>query len=57
LQRAFLLQSIVYYTVRSPKLDEWLSSSVIRDALKNYSDKNFVDLDTLFNMNIDEVAI
>ena len=49
-----LFQSIIYYTIRSNKLDEWLNSSTIRDALKANSDKNFVDLDPLFNMNIDE---
>lgn len=48
------LQSIIYYTIRSPKLNEWLNSSVIKDALKHNTDKNFVDLDPLFNMNIDE---
>ena len=49
-----ILQSIIYYTIRSAKLDEWLNSSVIREALKGNADKNFVDLDPLFNMNIDE---
>ncbi len=49
-----VFQSIIYYTIRSAKLDEWLNSSVIRDALKPNADKNFVDLDPLFNMNIDE---
>ena len=48
------MQSIIYYTIRSPKLNEWLNSSVIKDALKHNTDKNFVDLDPLFNMNIDE---
>lgn len=31
-----------------------MNSSIIRDALKPNADKNFVDLDPLFNMNIDE---
>ena len=48
-------QSIIYYTVRSPKLEEWLKSPAILEALLSiHSDKNFVDLDPLFNMNIDE---
>ena len=51
----FHFQSIIYYTVRSPKLEEWLKSPAILEALLSiHSDKNFVDLDPLFNMNIDE---
>jgi hypothetical protein len=48
------LQSIIFYAVRSPHLDEWLSSPTILDALQPMLDKNFVDLDPVFNMNIDE---
>ena len=49
------LQSIIYYTIRSPKLEEWLKNPAIIEALLSiHSDKNFVDLDPLFNMNIDE---
>lgn len=48
------LQSIIFYTVRSPRLDEWLSSPTILEALQPMLDKNFVDLDPVFNMNIDE---
>lgn len=47
-------QSIIYYAVTSPKLEEWISSPVIREALQPIRDKNFVDLDPVFNMNIDE---
>ena len=48
------LQSIVFYAVRSPRLDEWLSSPTILEALQPTLDKNFIDLDPVFNMNIDE---
>lgn len=50
----YYVRSIIYYLVRSPKLDDWLASSVIGDALANTTDKNFVDLDPLFNVNIDD---
>ena len=51
----FSLQSIIYYTIRSPKIEEWLKNPAIIEALLAiHSDKNFVDLDPLFNMNIDE---
>ncbi len=49
-----LFQSIIYYTIRSPKLEEWLENKAIVEALNPTADKNFVDLDPLFNMNIDE---
>lgn len=48
------LQSIIFYAVRSPRLDEWLSSPTILEALQPMLDKNFIDLDPVFNMNIDE---
>lgn len=38
----------------SPKLEEWINSPVIREALQPVRDKNFVDLDPVFNVNIDE---
>lgn len=49
-----LLQSIIFYAVRSSRLDEWLNSPTILEALQPMLDKNFVDLDPVFNMNIDE---
>ena len=39
---------------RHPKLLEWLNNETIREALKPLEDKYFVDLDPLFNVNIDE---
>ena len=51
---SYYIKSIVYYTVRSPKLQDWLANPAIRDAIKATAVKNFVDLDPLFNSNIDE---
>lgn len=48
------VQSIIYYAVGSSCLETWLSSPVILDALVPMQDRNFVDLDPVFNMNIDE---
>nr|CAD7430528.1 unnamed protein product [Timema monikensis] len=50
----YYVKSIVFYAVRSPKLEEWLISPTILEALEPTLDKNFVDLDPVFNMNIDE---
>jgi hypothetical protein len=47
-------QSIIYYAVRSSRLEEWLSSMAIGEAMRNMSERGFVDLDPVFNMNIDE---
>ena len=51
---SYYIKSIIYYTVRSPKLTEWLNNQSIADAVKTTCDKNFVDLDPIFNSNIDE---
>ena len=50
---SYYVKSIIYYTVRSPKLEEWLTNDVIIEALAPNSDKNFVDLDPYFNMHFD----
>ncbi|XP_067011369.2 pecanex-like protein 1 isoform X2 [Anabrus simplex] len=50
----YYVKSIIFYAIRSPKLEEWLSSQTILDALQPLLDKSFVDLDPVFNMNIDE---
>lgn len=47
-------QSIIYYTIRSPKLQSWLTSPAIDDALQATQDRSFVDLDPIFNHNLDE---
>ncbi|XP_014673799.1 PREDICTED: pecanex-like protein 1 [Priapulus caudatus] len=50
----YYVKSIVYYTVRSPKLEEWLASEAVITAIQRTYDKSFVDVDPVFNMNIDE---
>ncbi|XP_011642737.1 pecanex-like protein 1 isoform X2 [Pogonomyrmex barbatus] len=50
----YYVKSIVFYAVKSSKLKQWLENSDIMDALKPTLDKNFVDLDPVFNVNIDE---
>lgn len=50
----FKFQSIIYYTIRSPKLQSWLTSPAIEDALQATQDRSFVDLDPIFNHNLDE---
>lgn len=40
--------------IRSPKLQQWLASNEIKDGLKSTLVKSFVDLDPVFNINIDE---
>ncbi|XP_023246263.1 pecanex-like protein 3 [Copidosoma floridanum] len=50
----YYVKSIIFYAVKSPKLKQWLENKDIFDALKQTLDKNFVDLDPVFNMNIDE---
>lgn len=50
----YYVKSIIFYAIRSPKLDEWLNSATILEALSPMLDKNFADLDPVFNLNIDE---
>ncbi|KAJ8719375.1 hypothetical protein PYW08_011550 [Mythimna loreyi] len=50
----YYVKSIIYYTIQSAKLEEWLSSTMIADALKPMNERNFVDLDPIFNVNLDE---
>lgn len=48
------LQSIIYYTVRSPKLEHWLADENIRDSLRPCLSKDYVDLDPTFGSSVDE---
>ncbi|XP_041981429.1 pecanex-like protein 1 isoform X2 [Aricia agestis] len=50
----YYVKSIIYYTVQSPKLEEWLSSPELCEALRPMSERSFVDLDPIFNVNLDE---
>lgn len=51
---SYYVKSIIFYTMRSPKLEEWLNSDVINKALRGIWKPNFVDVDPVFNYNIDE---
>lgn len=44
----------MYYTIRSPKLEEWLATDAIVDAVQSTLDKNHTDVDPVFHMNVDE---
>uniref|UniRef100_A0A1Y1JUR7 Pecanex-like protein n=2 Tax=Photinus pyralis TaxID=7054 RepID=A0A1Y1JUR7_PHOPY len=50
----YYVKSIIFYAIRSPKLEDWLTSQTILKALQPIQDRNFVDLDPVFNFNIDE---
>ncbi|XP_074658604.1 pecanex-like protein 1 [Tubulanus polymorphus] len=50
----YYVKSIIYYTVRSPKLEEWLESDLIKESLKHLSDKSYADVDPTFNVHVDE---
>lgn len=54
IKRFNIFQSIIYYTIRSPKFNTWLSSLAIEEALQATQDRSFVDLDPIFNHNLDE---
>nr|XP_026498026.1 protein pecanex [Vanessa tameamea] len=47
-------ESIIYYTIQSTKLEEWLASAELSEALKPMGERSFVDLDPIFNVNLDE---
>ncbi|XP_050525456.1 pecanex-like protein 1 [Daktulosphaira vitifoliae] len=51
---SYYVKSIIYYAIRSPKLPLWLASEEINEGLKPTLSKSFVDLDPVFNINIDE---
>ncbi|XP_077493179.1 pecanex isoform X2 [Amblyomma americanum] len=50
----YYVKAIVYYTVTSSHLEEWLALPAVRDALHPTLDRNYTDVDPVFNMNIDE---
>uniref|UniRef100_A0A182N6Y7 Pecanex-like protein n=1 Tax=Anopheles dirus TaxID=7168 RepID=A0A182N6Y7_9DIPT len=51
---SYYVKSIIYYTLRSPKLLSWLQSQAIEEALEHTTDRQFVDLDPVFNINLDD---
>ncbi|KAE8738165.1 pecanex [Frankliniella occidentalis] len=50
----YYVKSMIYYAIHSPKLEEWLSNPQILEAILPMADRNFVDLDPVFNVNIDK---
>ncbi|KAK6621304.1 hypothetical protein RUM43_011610 [Polyplax serrata] len=50
----YYVKSIIFYCVRSPKLKSWLTNPTILSALEPLADRSFVDLDPVFNINIDQ---
>ena len=50
----FIKQSIIYYTVRSPKLDHWLEDEAIQAGIEPSQAKSYIDLDPIFTSHLDE---
>ncbi|EDV95218.1 protein pecanex [Drosophila grimshawi] len=50
----YYIKSIIYYVVKNPKLEQWLASGPIQEALQHTLNRQFVDLDPIFNFNLDE---
>ncbi|XP_053134223.1 pecanex-like protein 3 isoform X2 [Hemicordylus capensis] len=50
----YYVKSIIYYVTCSPKLEEWLGSEGIQEALRPCTSLNYADSDPTFNLNIDE---
>ena len=48
------LQSVIFYAVRSSKLNHWLHSDLIQEQLVALQDPQYVDIDPTFYHNIDE---
>lgn len=50
----YYVKSVIFFVVRSSKLDIWLKSEAIQEALQMTMDPSFVDLDPAFNQHLDE---
>uniref|UniRef100_A0A8C2IYE0 Pecanex-like protein n=1 Tax=Cyprinus carpio TaxID=7962 RepID=A0A8C2IYE0_CYPCA len=50
----YYVKSIIYYVIRSPKLEEWLANETVQEALRPCLSPSYVDSDPTFNLNIDE---
>ncbi|BFZ12057.1 hypothetical protein BsWGS_15095 [Bradybaena similaris] len=50
----YYIKSIIYYMVRSPRLEDWTENGTIQQALQSLEDDGYVDLDPTFNLHIDE---
>ncbi|CRK86838.1 CLUMA_CG000666, isoform A [Clunio marinus] len=51
---SYYVKSIIYYAIKSPKLQQWLESQSIQEALEPTLERQFVDLDPIFNHNLDD---
>ena len=49
-----IFQSIIYYTVRSPRLEQWLDNTGIQEALQPMNDENYCDVDPTFSIHVDD---
>ena len=49
-----IAQSIIYYVVRCPNLEQWVGNSLIQDALKDCTSDSYTDCDPTFTPKIDE---
>lgn len=50
----YYVKGIIYYVVRCPKLEQWVSDQAILDALEPLADSSYGDCDVTFNPKIDE---
>ncbi|XP_075718716.1 pecanex-like protein 2 isoform X2 [Rhinoderma darwinii] len=51
----YFVKSIIYFTVKSPKLLNWLRDETMQKALQPYTKWNHVEYDlAIFNLNVDE---
>ncbi|XP_071835143.1 pecanex-like protein 1 isoform X3 [Apostichopus japonicus] len=50
----YYVKGIIYYVIRCPKLEQWISNQGILDALQPLADNGYVDCDVTFNPKIDE---
>ncbi|KAF0296666.1 Pecanex-like protein 1 [Amphibalanus amphitrite] len=51
----YYVKSIIFYALRSAKLEQWLSrEEIMSHVLEHTTSPGFVDVDPIFNMNIDE---
>ncbi|XP_022083039.1 pecanex-like protein 1 isoform X2 [Acanthaster planci] len=50
----YYVKSIIYYVVRCPKLEQWVTSEIIQEALKDCSEERYTDCDPTFTPKIDE---
>ncbi|ESO12875.1 hypothetical protein HELRODRAFT_105598 [Helobdella robusta] len=49
----YYVKCIIYYTIRSPKLDSWLTNESLQQTLTQFSSPSYVDVDPIFTSTID----